>query len=84
MNAEIEIKSNNGFVIPEKAVVAFERKQFVFVEKNKTTFELLEGKTGNTENGLLEIVSNEVNLVSKNIVTKGAYNLLMTMKNTEE
>lgn len=84
MNAEIEIKSNNGFVIPENAVVTFEGKQFVFVEKNKTTFELLEVKTGNTENGLLEIVSNEVNLGAKNIVTKGAYNLLMTMKNTEE
>lgn len=84
MNAEIEIKSNNGFVIPENAVVTFEGKQFVFVEKSKTTFELLEVKTGNTENGLLEIVSNEVDLGAKNIVTKGAYNLLMTMKNTEE
>ena len=84
MNAEIEIKSNNGFVIPENAVVTFEGKQFVFVEKSKTIFELLEVKTGNTENGLLEIVSNEVDLGSKKIVTKGAYNLLMTMKNTEE
>lgn len=84
MNAEIEIKSNNGFVIPENAVVTFEGKQFIFVEKSKTTFELLEVKTGNTENGLLEIVSNEVDLSSKKIVTKGAYNLLMTMKNTEE
>ena len=84
MNAEIEIKSNNGFVIPENAVVTFEGKQFVFVEKSKTTFELLGVKTGNTENGLLEIVSNEVDLSSKKIVTKGAYNLLMTMKNTEE
>lgn len=84
MNAEIEIKSNNGFVIPENAVVTFEGKQFIFVEKSKTTFELLEVKTGNTENGLLEIVSNVVDLSSKKIVTKGAYNLLMTMKNTEE
>lgn len=84
MNAEIEIKSNNGFVIPENAVVTFEGKQFIFVEKSKTTFELLEVKTGNTENGLLEIVANEVDLGSKKIVIKGAYNLLMTMKNTEE
>lgn len=84
MNAEIEIKSNNGFVIPENAVVTFEGKQFVFVEKSKTTFELLEVKTGNIENGLLEIVANEVDLGKKNIVIKGAYNLLMTMKNTEE
>ncbi len=84
MNGEIEIKSNNGFVIPENAVVSFEGKQFVFTEKNKTTFELTEVKIGNTENGLLEILSNEVDFGSKNIVTKGAYNLLMKMKNTEE
>lgn len=84
MNGEIEIKSNNGFVIPENAVVTFEGKQFVFTEKTKTTFELTEVKTGNTENGLLEISSREVDLGSKNIVTKGAYDLLMKMKNAEE
>ncbi len=84
MNGEIEIKSNNGFVIPENAVVTFEGKQFVFTEKTKTTFELTEVTTGNTENGLLEISSNKIDLGSKNIVTKGAYDLLMKMKNTEE
>lgn len=84
MNGEIEIKSNNGFVIPEKAVVTFEGKQYVFIEKTKTTFELTEVKSGNTENELLEISSNEIDLGSKNIVTKGAYDLLMKMKNAEE
>ncbi len=84
MNGEIEIKSNNGFVIPENAVVTFEGKQFVFVEKTKFKFELTEVKTGNTENGLLEISSNDVDFNSKNIVIEGAYDLLMKMKNTEE
>ena len=39
-------------------------------------------KTGNSENGLTEVLGND--LSSKAIVIKGAYNLLMKMKNTEE
>ena len=37
---------------------------------------------GNTENGFTEIISND--LKNLDIVTKGAYNLLMKMKNVEE
>ncbi|MES2132473.1 MAG: efflux RND transporter periplasmic adaptor subunit [Bacteroidota bacterium] len=84
MNGEIEIKSNNAFVVPENSVVSYEGKQFVFVTKGNNTFELLEIQTGNTENGLLQISSKETDLGSVNIVTKGAYDLLMKMKNTEE
>ena len=39
--------------------------------------------TGDSENGFTEIID-EANLVGKNIVVKGAYNLLMTMKNKVE
>lgn len=48
--------------------------------ESKITFDLVEVNTGNTENGFLEIVSNAVNLGSINIVTKGAYDLRMTIK----
>lgn len=82
MNAEIELKSNNAYVVPEEAVVSFKNKQYVYIAGSNNAFEMLEIKTGNSENGLTEVLGND--LSSKAIVIKGAYNLLMKMKNTEE
>jgi cobalt-zinc-cadmium efflux system membrane fusion protein len=82
MNAEIALKSNNAWVLPEDAVVSFEGKQFIFVAKTNSAFELMEVQTGSAENGLLEVIG--ADLGSKKIVTKGAYSLLMKMKNSAE
>ncbi|MBI4930535.1 MAG: efflux RND transporter periplasmic adaptor subunit [Bacteroidetes bacterium] len=85
MNAEIEVQSNNALVLPSEAVVSFENKQYVFIAKNNTEFEMTEIKTGNTENGFTEIVlPTDKTLGNRNFVIKGAYSLLMKMKNTSE
>ncbi len=83
MNAEIQVQSSNATVLPADAVVSFENKQFVFVVKANNEFEMMEVKTGNTENGLIEIVIDQ-NFSTNNFVTKGAYSLLMKMKNTPD
>jgi len=83
MNAEIELKKNDAFVLPEEAVVRFENSQYVFVEKDKNNFEMVPVSTGSVENGFIEILDAE-KLVSKNIVTKGAYSILMKTKNKSE
>ena len=83
MNAEIELKKNNAFVLPEEAIVRFENSQYVFVEKNKNNFEMVPVSTASIENGFIEILDAE-KLVSKNIVTKGAYSILMKTKNKSE
>lgn len=36
MNAEIEVKHGNAYVLPDDAVVQFENKQYVFLQKKKT------------------------------------------------
>lgn len=83
MNAEVPIKSNNAFVLPEEAVVRFEGKQFVFTKKNDSEFEMTEVQTGVVENGFVEILNG--NPLSKmTFVTKGAYTLLMRLKNKSE
>jgi cobalt-zinc-cadmium efflux system membrane fusion protein len=82
MNAEIEVKSQQSNVLPSDAVVNYENKSYVFIAKANKQFEMKEVTTGNSENGFTEIVSNDLNEVS--IVTKGAYALLMKMKNVEE
>ncbi|MBL7922284.1 MAG: efflux RND transporter periplasmic adaptor subunit [Bacteroidia bacterium] len=84
MNGEIEIKNDNAYVISENAVVTFEGKHFVFIERDKNTFEMCEVESGISEHGMLEIKSTKVDLGASKIVVKGAYHLLMKMKNTEE
>ncbi len=83
MNAEIEVKSNNAFVVPVDAVVSFENRQFVFIEMPNNKFELQEVKIGSTENGIIEILNGK-ELTAKKIVLTGAYSLLMKMKNGED
>jgi membrane fusion protein, heavy metal efflux system len=83
MNAEIELKNNIVFALPEEAIVRFENSQYIFLTENDKNFTLLEVKTGDSENGFTEIIGG-ANLADKNIVLKGTYALLMTMKNKVE
>jgi cobalt-zinc-cadmium efflux system membrane fusion protein len=83
MNAEIEVKSNNTLALNEDAIVRFEAKQYIFLSNKENSFEMTEVETGTTENGFTEI-KNANNFINKNIVTKGAYNLLMSFKNKSE
>jgi cobalt-zinc-cadmium efflux system membrane fusion protein len=82
MNAEIEVKSQQSNVLPSDAVVNYENKSYVFVAKANKQFEMKNVEIGNSENGFTEIVSN--GLKGESIVIKGAYALLMKMKNVEE
>jgi cobalt-zinc-cadmium efflux system membrane fusion protein len=45
---------------------------------------MVEIKIGNSENGRTEIFNIDQNLKIKKFVTKGAYQLLMGLKNVEE
>ena len=85
MNAEIKVKNKQAMTLPNDAIVRFEGKQFVFVQqKNRNEFEMVEVKLGDSENGFTEIVNQKNNLESESFVTKGAYSILMLMKNTAE
>lgn len=83
MNADIEVKSANALVVPEDAVVNYEGKNYIFIDKGNRSFELQEVETGKTENKITELI-NAQTLEHKNIVAIGAYSLLMSLKNTEE
>lgn len=81
MNAEIEVKSQQSNVLPSDAIVSYENKNYLFVAKANKQFEMKEVSIGNTENEFTEILSDDLN--KENIVIKGAYALLMKMKNVE-
>lgn len=83
MNAEVDIVTNNAFVVNEEAVVSHDNKNYLFIELNKGNYEMKEVKTGFSGNSLVEILNPEV-LNNKPIVQKGAYSLLMSLKNKAE
>jgi membrane fusion protein, heavy metal efflux system len=83
MNAEIELQRQQSNALPSDAITSFESKNYIFIDKGNKQYEMTEVNTGNTENGFTEIVS-ATDFTDKNIVIKGAYSLLMKMKNTEE
>ena len=83
MNAEIETSSEESLAIPENAVVTWENKQYVFSEIKPRTFKMIPVSIGNSENGHTQIL-NSGKYKNAKLVTKGAYNLLMALKNVEE
>src|SRR5215204_3527889 len=84
MNAEIEQSNYQANVLPEEAIVSFEKGNYVFVVKANNQFEMLPVQTGITQAGKVEIKAATPDLLQRSFVTKGAYALLMKMKNTEE
>jgi len=83
MNADIEIKNNTVYALPEEAIVRYQNNQYIFFAETDSRFTIQEIKTGDMEKGFVEIISG-VGLTDKKIVIKGAYNLLMAMKNKVE
>lgn len=83
MNALIELKAHLSNVLPEDAIVSFEGKKYIFQNTGKNKFEMIETEAGETESGFTEIrPPSDIN--GKQIVIKGAYTLLMSLKNKEE
>ncbi len=83
MNAEIEAQRIESWTVPNDAIVSFEGKEFVFVEKGNQSFEMLEIQPGQKEAGRTQIINFQI-FTGKKVVTKGAYTLLMKMKNVAE
>lgn len=85
MNAEVEIMMKNVASINEDAIVSHDGKDYIFLSKSKTEFELVEIKKGNSENNFTEVNALDGrDLKNSKIVVKGAYSLLMQMKNKSE
>ncbi len=80
MNAELEVSNRSANALPDEAVVAFEGKQYVFIATGNQEYKMYEVKTGVSEKGYIEIKNVDA-IATQKIVVKGAYTLLMKMKN---
>ena len=83
LNAEIAVRNHQAYVVPEEAVVNFEGKNFVFVAGAPNEYQLVAIETGVKEGGFIEIVNKDT-IADRDIVTTGAYAVLMELKNTSE
>lgn len=85
MQATIETMAQNALAVPESAVVNWENRFFVFVQKAPGDFELTEVDTGAGSGGFVQISpKGDTDLEAANLVLENAYALLMKMKNTAE
>jgi cobalt-zinc-cadmium efflux system membrane fusion protein len=85
MNAEIEVLSKSEFTIPDEGLVRFEGKEYVFIQILKGKFAFTEVQTKNSLNGRTQIeFIRPIDPSEHLFVTKGAYTLLMALKNKAE
>ena len=84
MNAEMEADSEEGIVIPDDAIITWEEKQYVFEEIQPKTYKMFPVEIGNSENGFTQLLNVKEENTKKKFVIKGAYQLLMALKNVEE
>ena len=85
MNAELETKVKSGYVIPDEGIVRFEGKHYLYEVTADKNYEMKEVLTHGNEGGQTLITfQDNSSPIGRTFVTKGAYTLLMKMKNMEE
>ncbi len=83
INGMISIQKQPTQVLPTACIVSFENKEYVWEQLVKGQFRLIPVKTGTQYNNFAEVSSLE-DLRGKSFVEKGAYDLLMALKNKAE
>ncbi|WP_114783094.1 efflux RND transporter periplasmic adaptor subunit [Botryobacter ruber] len=85
MNAEIEVRSREIYTLPDEAIVRYGNKQYVFTAQGNNIFEMVPVQAGSSGHGYTALVpSPALHPENQTFVTKGAYTLLMQLKNKEE
>lgn len=83
INAEVSINSRFTQGLPNEAVFSYENKSYVFEEVGNKKYKMLPVETGISDDQFTEILKADL-LRGKKIVQKGAYSLLMLLKNKAE
>ncbi|WP_312079225.1 efflux RND transporter periplasmic adaptor subunit [Chryseobacterium sp.] len=80
INAEVTINSRFTIGLPNESVVSFESKNYVFEDLGNKKYKMIPVNVGISDDQFTEILKAD-NLKDKKIVQKGAYSLLMALKN---
>ncbi len=83
LNAMIETYKRSILGVPETAVVRHAGKEYLFISEGNERFTMTEVTTGKTTEGWTEILNSQA-ILEKELVIKGAYALLMSLKNKSD
>jgi cobalt-zinc-cadmium efflux system membrane fusion protein len=83
VNAEIEVTSKEGNVVPATAIVNFEGEDFVFMPVGDKKYTAVPVVVGATAGDFTELQGEEIDSTAT-IVTVGAFELIGMLKNKEE
>lgn len=84
LNARIHVKETDVPALPEAAVVRFEQREYVFVESAAGVFDMIVIRSGDREDGMVEILEGAERLEGRKLVIRNAYSLLGALKNKAE
>jgi len=94
LNALIETGTEEVNALPESAIADFAGKKYIFIQTGQQEgekkelnyhFQLLEITVGSADAGYVEVkLPASFNVAASKVVTKGAYDLISKMKNSEE
>ncbi len=85
LNGSFDLAATASKVLPEESVVRYEGKEYVFIAKDSSHFEMIEVQTGTKQDGFVAIKPLiTVNWNNTQFVTKNSYRLLGMLKNKPE
>lgn len=83
INGEVSVNSRYTLGLPSESVVSFENKNYIFEDLGNKKYKMIPVNTGIYDDKFTEIFKADY-LKEKKIVQKGAYSLLMLLKNKAE
>lgn len=84
MNAVIETTNAQATAVPDESVVTFEGNDYIFIETGLRKYKMVPVSNLSSFDGKTAIHCEKQDLAGAKIVSKGAYTLLMALKNAEE
>ncbi len=86
LRAEVGVELHEAVAVPEGAVVRWDNRHFVFADRGKGNFDMIEVEVGPTTDTFIQVTPLQANidLTRMPLVLQNAYVLLMRMKNTME
>jgi len=84
VTGEIEVTKANSLCVPEGAVVRLADSEYIYVQKAEGTFQRAAITTGIERDGWIEILTSEIDLKERKLITANAWSALMLQENTGE
>lgn len=84
VTGEIEVTKANSLCVPEGAVVRLADAEYIYVQKSEGTFQRAAITSGIERDGWIEILTSEIDLKERKLITANAWSALMLQENTGE